>query len=810
MQKEDKIKKECVAFFLIPAYNKGPRQDIVDILNSNGLRNAGDRYLTHNLHYPLTDPILLKSVANNLNNDQNLKVKIIFVPSYLNGNDGIFNIPYFDLLIGFDLSVFPSYYEPWGYTPLESLMFSIPTVTTSLSGFGLWVKNYFENPGNGISVIERTDDNGAKVITDIRNFMSMFIGLNDTEIKEARKKAHDVSRIAMWDSLVDYYFKAYEKALIHSSERRDEPREFAKFVEAPGLIVRKPHQIPVWKDIYVPSDVPEKLSNLKELANNLWWSWNFEVESLFNSMDPSLWEQVHHNPKLLLEKIDYKRLLVLEDDDDFVADLKKIYALFRSHIDRPDNSGLPSIAYFSMEFGIHPCLKIYSGGLGILAGDYLKEASDSNLNITGVGLLYRYGYFKQKLGPRGEQLSIYEAEEFSRLPVSPVKDSNGNHLVVSLVWPGRTVKIRVWVAMVGKVRLVLLDTDFDDNLAEDRTVTHYLYGGDNENRLRQELILGIGGIRALEAMGLRPNIYHSNEGHSAFISFERLRILISDLHLTFNQALEVVRSSTLFTTHTPVPAGHDAFEEDLLRKYISHYHSRMAISWEELMALGQCDGESDKKFNMSFLATRMSQEVNGVSKLHGEVSQGMFNKLWPGYLKEELFIGYVTNGVHHPTWTAPEWREVYREITGNLNFDQTDRSLWEKLYSVGDKRIYEIKTGLKKSLFSNIRKRLQSEMIEKHVSPRTLLNVSNHLNEKTLTIGFARRFATYKRASLLFRYLDRLDRIVNDPDKPVQFIYAGKAHPNDGGGQDLIKRIFEISEMPRFTVKVIFLETYVI
>jgi phosphorylase/glycogen(starch) synthase len=267
---------------------------------------------------------------------------------------------------------------------------------------------------------------------------------------------------------------------------------------------------------------------------------------------------------------------------------------------------------------------------------------------------------------------------------------------VSLVWPGRTVKIRVWEAMVGKVRLVLLDTDFDDNLPEDRTVTHYLYGGDNENRLRQELILGIGGIRALVAMGLKPDIYHSNEGHSAFISLERLRSLINDQHLTFYQALEAVRSSTLFTTHTPVPAGHDAFEEDLLRKYISHYHSRLTITWDELMALGQCKGDSDKKFNMSFLAARMSQEINGVSKLHGEVSQEMFNKLWPGYLKEELFIGYVTNGVHHPTWTAPEWRDVYRELTGDKNFDQTDRDLWEKLYSLEDKKVYEVKTSLKK------------------------------------------------------------------------------------------------------------------
>jgi glycogen phosphorylase/synthase len=808
LNKKDKFEKECVAFILIPAYHKGPRQDISDILNNNGKVNSGDRYLTHNLHYPATDPVLQRIALNNLSNDQNSKVKIIFAPSYLNGNDGIFNLPYFDLLIGFDLSVFPSYYEPWGYTPLESLMFSIPTVTTSLSGFGLWVRTYFENPGNGISVVERTDDNESEVISEIRKFISMFISLNSSDIEEARKKAHEISRIAMWDSLVQYYFQAYEHALTHSSERREEPREFARFVESPGLHVRKPHQTPVWKDIYVQSDVPEKLAELKDLANNLWWSWNTEGEALFKRMDPSQWETVKHNPKLLLEKIDYKRLLILEEDEDFVSELKRVYEIFLAYKNRPEDPEIPSVAYFSMEFGIHPCLKIYSGGLGILAGDYLKEASDSNFNITGVGLLYRYGYFKQKLGPRGEQLAIYDAEEFSRLPINPIKDPDGNHLTVSLVWPGRTVKIRIWEAMVGKVRLILLDTDFDDNTPEDRTVTHHLYGGDIENRLRQELILGIGGIRALEALGLKPDLYHSNEGHSAFISLERLRILITDHHLTFSQALEVVRSSTLFTTHTPVPAGHDAFDEDLLRKYISHYHSRLIITWDELMALGRCEGDPDKKFNMSFLATRMSQEVNGVSKLHGEVSQGMFNKLWPGYLKEELFIGYVTNGVHHPTWTAPEWRNLYKELTGVVNFDQTDRALWEKLYSVDDNKIYEIKKDLKKSLFSNIRKRIQTEMMEKHVSPRTLLNISSHLDEKALTIGFARRFATYKRAALLFRDIDRLASIVNNPKKPVQFIFAGKAHPNDGGGQDLIKRIFEISQMPQFSGKVIFLENY--
>ncbi len=805
---KNELPRQCVAFILMPAYHKGPRQDLIEFLYNNGPVNGIDRYLTHCLHYPESDPVLHSINANGLNNQKDDIVKIIFVPSYLNGNDGIFNLSYYDLLIGFDLSVFPSYYEPWGYTPLESLMFSIPTVTTSLSGFGLWVKEYFKDPGNGIAIIERTDDNETSVVTGIRNFMKNFVGLSEEDIRQARIKAHEVSRIAMWDNLVRYYFEAYEIALEHSKVRRDEPREFAQLVEAPDLKVRKPHQIPVWKDIYVQSDVPDRLGSLKEIANNLWWSWHSEAESLFRRMDPSLWEEVQHNPKLLLEKIDYKRLLVLEDDDEFVTDLQRIYGEFSKYLGRPDNKDLPAVAYFSMEFGIHPCLKIYSGGLGILAGDYLKEASDSNVTIYGIGLLYRFGYFRQKLGPKGEQLTVYEAEEFSRLPILPVKDNEGKHLTVSVVWPGRTVRIRIWEAKVGKVSLFLLDTDFEDNSPEDRSITHYLYGGDHENRLKQELILGIGGIRTIVALGLKPDLYHSNEGHSAFISLERLRNLIEDHHLTFDQACEAIRSSTLFTTHTPVPAGHDAFEEDLLRKYISHYHSRLNISWDDMMALGRCPGEADRKFNMSYLATHMSQELNGVSKLHGQVTQGLFNKLWPGYLKEELYIGYVTNGVHHPTWIAPEWQQVYKELTGTVNFDQTDRSQWEKLYGLDDRRIYEVKTGLKKKLFANIRKRLQGDMIEKHVSPRTLLNISTHLNEKALTIGFARRFATYKRASLLFRDLDRLAKIVNDPDRPVQFIYAGKAHPHDGGGQDLIKRVFEISQMPMFAGKVIFLENY--
>ncbi|MCU0378117.1 MAG: alpha-glucan family phosphorylase [Bacteroidales bacterium] len=802
------IKHQCVAFILVPAYHKGPRQELIAALKDGLFVTEGDRYLTHGLHYVGDDPVINQLARENINNNEKDKVKVIFVPSYLNGNDGIFDKTYYDLLIGFDLTLYPSYYEPWGYTPLESLMFHVPTVTTNLSGFGMWVNTHCEDPGDGCLVINRNDENDSEVIRDLALFISRFMQMSQDDVRIARDKAWEVSRIANWNALIKYYFSAYEFALENSEVRRGQPREYTRVLEAVDLQVRKPHQVPVWKDIYVQSELPERIGYLKELATNLWWSWNNDAELLFRRMDPTLWEEVAHNPRKFIEAIDYKRLVVLSEDEIFLDDSDRIYKEYTDYMARPENSDLPSVAYFSMEFGIHPCLKIYSGGLGVLAGDYLKEASDSNVNITGIGLLYRYGYFRQKLGPRGEQQTIYEAEDFAQLPVTPVKDSNNNIMTISLAWPGRTVKARVWLAQVGKVKLYLLDTDHDENTHEDRAITHYLYGGDSENRLKQELILGIGGVRALISLGIKPDVYHSNEGHSAFIGFERMRHMIEEQHLTFEQTLEIVRASTLFTTHTPVPAGHDAFEEDLLRKYISHYHTRLNISWDQMMALGRCDTDHDRKFNMSYLATRLSQEMNGVSELHGHVSRGLFSKLWPGYLRDELYIGHVTNGVHHSTWTAPEWEQIYVKLTGEAHFNQADRSQWEKIYQVDDAKVFEVKMKLKKRLFDNIRKRLQSEMLERHVSPRKLLNISSHLNEKSLTIGFARRFATYKRASLLFRDLDRLEKIVNNPERPVQFIYAGKAHPNDGGGQDLIRRVNEISQMPQFAGKVLFIENY--
>jgi len=801
--------RNIVAFIMVPAYHKGPRKDIADYLNGvSETVPSGDNILSHGLHYRDGDPVINALKSNNLNNGKDNNVITIFVPSYLNGYDGIFNKSYYELLIGFDLTVFPSYYEPWGYTPLESLMFSIPTATTSLAGFGLWVQNHYPDHGNGICVIERDDANREKTVKEISSFIKKIYKLDKEQNDKVREEAYKISRIANWDKLVEYYYRAYKIALDRSKARRDEPRELSEVLLREDTVARKPHEVPVWKDIYIQSDVPGRLSALKELASNLWWSWNDEAQDLFRRIDPSLWEETKQNPCMLIERVDYKRLKVLSEDEEFLADLESVYSEFRDYMNRPDDNNSPVIAYFSMEFGVHHSLKIYSGGLGILAGDYLKEASDSNYNIIGIGLLYRYGYFRQQIGPKGQQMAVYKAEDFSHLPVIPVEDKEGNQVKISIVWPGRTVKARIWETRIGKISLYLLDTDFDENSHEDRQVTHHLYGGDIENRLKQELLLGIGGIRALRAIGIKPDIYHSNEGHSAFIGLERMRYLMNKRHLTFDEALEAIRSSTLFTTHTPVPAGHDSFEEELLRKYIPHYPDRLNITWEKLMSLGRSYNNNSGKFNMSYLATRMSQEVNGVSKLHGEVSRKMFKELWPGYLEEELFIGHVTNGVHYLTWLNRRWKKLYWQITGKKHFDQTDISEWEKIYSVPDEEVYEIKKSLKQNLFEWIRKRIQTEMIDKRVSPRRLLNISKELNPDTLTIGFARRFATYKRATLLFKDLERLDKIVNDPDKPVQFIFAGKAHPHDGGGHDLIRHINEVSHMPEFEGKIIFLENY--
>jgi len=560
--------------------------------------------------------------------------------------------------------------------------------------------------------------------------------------------------------------------------------------------------------MFVESNIPQKLAPLKELSKNLWWAWNTNARELFDFIDPVIWEETAHNPIDLLDKVSYQRFLELESDEVFMQKMNAVYESLQQYIQaRKDLKG-PQVAYFSMEYGLHDSLKIFSGGLGMLAGDYLKEASDSKVNLVAVGLLYRYGYFKQTISIHGDQMANYDAQQFNKVPVQPALDAHGNWIVVEVEYPGRNLKARVWEAKVGSISLYLLDADHDANGEHDRFVTHHLYGGDNENRLKQEMLLGLGGIRALRRLGFESQLYHCNEGHAAMIGLERMKDFIHEKGLTFQQAKEVVRASTLFTTHTPVPAGHDSFHRDLFRGYMDFFAGRLRIGWDEFMQLGKSNPAEDH-FNMSFLAANLSQGVNGVSWLHGEVSKDILKKLYDGFLPEELNIGYVTNGVHYPTWAAVEWKEVHLKYFGeSFVQNQLDFDRWEKIYDVPDEIVWNLKKKLKQKMIDYIKVRFTDNWIKRNENPKLINNVLNRIDPNALTIGFARRFATYKRAHLLFRDLERLSKILNNPDRPVQFIFAGKAHPADRAGQDLIKYIIEISKRPEFIGKIIFVQNY--
>lgn len=564
------------------------------------------------------------------------------------------------------------------------------------------------------------------------------------------------------------------------------------------------------KRIFIETRLPQELTPLQELAHNIWWSWNHEAIALFESIDAAKFAELNYNPIALLDELSSERVQQLLADRDFMARLRQVEKVFKAYIKEKTDKNAPRIAYFSMEYGLHISLRLYSGGLGVLAGDYLKEASDANTNLVAVGLLYRYGYFQQAISLHGDQINNYPAQQFTKMPILPVRESNGEWLKIRINLKGRNVFAKVWELKVGRISLYLLDTDIDENSWDDRALTHQLYGGDNEHRLKQEMLLGIGGIRALNAMGIQADVYHCNEGHAAFMGLERLRVFVKESNLRFDEAVEMVRSTALFTTHTPVPAGHDYFPEGLLRTYISKYAQELGITWERIASLGKIDvNDPNELFSMSHLAIRLSQCVNGVSRLHGLVSQRMFNELYPGYTHEELHIGYVTNSVHYPTWIAREWHDLYTSIFGDRFLrDQYNKTYWRKIHQAPDERIMEIRSLLKKRLLRLVKQKMQADLTRRGENPRAIFEVLNNIKENALVIGFARRFATYKRAQLLFTNLSRLATLVNNADRPVLFLYAGKAHPADAGGKELIRQIVTISQRPEFAGKVIFLEDY--
>lgn len=566
---------------------------------------------------------------------------------------------------------------------------------------------------------------------------------------------------------------------------------------------------PQWKEVTIKSTLPKELKCLDELAHNMWWAWNYEARELWKSLDKDLYEEVGHNPVMLLDRLSYERKEAIVKDKTIMERVKSVYKLFRDYMDVEPDATRPSVAYFCMEYGINQVVKIYSGGLGMLAGDYMKEASDSNVNMCGVGFLYRYGYFKQTLSMDGQQIAQYDAQNFSSLPVERVLDDNGQPLVVDVPYMNYQVHAYVWVMNVGRIKLYLLDTDNEMNSEFDKPITHALYGGDNENRLKQEILLGIGGMLTLKKLGIKKDVYHCNEGHAALCNLQRLIDYIKE-GLSFNEALELVRASSLYTVHTPVPAGHDYFDESLFGKYMGGYPSMLGITWDEFIGMGRTNPDDhSERFCMSTFACNTCQEVNGVSKLHGWVSQRMFAPIWKGYYPEESHVGYVTNGVHFPTWTATEWRKLYAKyFDKNYIYDQSNESLWHAIYNVPDAEIWETRMALKKKLVDYIREKFAATWLKNQGDPSRVVTLLESITPNALYIGFCRRFATYKRAHLLFTDLERLSKIVNNPERPVKFIFSGKAHPADGAGQGLIKRIFEISQRPEFLGKIIFLEDY--
>lgn len=810
LNKETELKREVVAFIFVPGHHTGPKKDLLERMNSDDYRRGdGDKVLTHYLQGADTDPVLNRIKLNQLDNAKNNKVKVIFSPVYLSGDDGIYNMNYYDLLVGFDMSAFPSYYEPWGYTPLESLAFHIPTITTSLTGFGMILHGVSNSISQGLMIVDRNDNNDLEVVDKIASTIRDFELKDEKEINDAREAAEKLSKNALWKNYILYYKKAYSIALGKAAKRAQSftheanVQSIEQIAEVPVLAT------PVWREIMVQSQLPENLKVLDKLARNMWWTWNVEAEQLYELIDKTLWERYNHNPITMLESLSYGQIKRLEKNTQFMQKLDVINKKFEAYLNKPLKSK-PLIAYFCMEYGISSMLKLYSGGLGILAGDYLKQASDSGVNMVGIGLLYRNGYFKQDISAHGEQIAHADSPALTSLPLQHVYDEDGNWFRISIAFPGRTLYAKVWRVDVGSVPLYLLDTDIPQNRIEDREITNMLYGGDWGNRLKQELLLGIGGARLLRKMNINPDVYHYNEGHPAFAGLERLLMLVQDENISFDEAIEVVRSSSLFTTHTPVPAGHDTFSEDMLRTYLSFHCSLLNISWKHLMALGRANENShNEKFSMSYLAARLSRGINAVSVIHKNVTRQLFTPMWPGYAEEELDIDNVTNGIHIPTWVADEYRKLYESnLNRSLNEDITDVSIWDTIKQIPDRTLWSVHTELKKQLVEEVKKHLVINTGGRLDNMRYTSKLMNALNENTLIIGFARRFATYKRPLLPFYNPERLASILRNVKHPVLFLFAGKAHPNDGPGKDMVKYIVEASRQEQYEGRILFLEDY--
>lgn len=801
-----------IAFAACPAGHAGPNRCVLRAQES-GEKVDHPHTTTHDLRHPEGDPIQQELQRLGLSNVLGARVHFIQIPIYLDGTDPLIPETYYELLTGFDVSAFPSFYEPWGYTPMESLAFGVPTVSSDLAGFGQWVASLGDWNATGCDVLRRNGVAVESVVDDLCERLLDFVKLPHDRRRELDALAMTAAARAQWSEFAPAYFEAHEMAREEAAQRsRRMPT--SRFLElSQRQVVTTAFKGEGEGDVVtahlrqfvVHNELPEPLLGLGRLARNLWWHWHPTATALFETLDPELWAQTGHNPMALLEQVSQDRLAGLANSPDYCAALDGVTGEFAA---ATSTEVAPEIAYFCMEFGLASCLRIYSGGLGILAGDHLKTASDMGAPLCAVGLAFAHGYFHQRIDIHGQQQSSDDSNDFSALGVESVSGSDGEPLELEIPFPGRRVHLHAYRVRVGRVQLYLLDTNHPANDAADRGITDRLYGGDHAHRLQQEMVLGVGGHLLLTTLGISPRIFHLNEGHSAFLILARLAHLVRDAGLKYEEALDYVRHTTVFTTHTPVAAGHDQFDESLVRPYLAPFTRALNCDLPTLVRMGQPRSRKHEgRFGTTQLAIRGSLRINGVSEIHGGVTRAMFRDEFPDYHAAEIPVGSVTNGVHVPTWLAPEIQRLCAEHVGaSWSNELTDERTWSKVRDIPNAEIWGMHQARREILSEVLRRDAWNRWRER--GGPALRSVIDTLNADPLIMTFARRFAPYKRAGLIFDDIDRLAGIIQDGVRPVLLVFAGKAHPHDGQGRDLLARVVEMSQHPKLSGHVALLENY--
>ncbi len=801
---------QVVCFLFFPAAVVGPDAEIMRARHEE-VAPLHPRLCTHELHDTQHDPILAHLERVGLKNAPADHVKVVFAPIYLNGKDAIIKNSFYELLPAFDLTLFPTLYEPWGYTPLESIAYGVPTVTSDLAGFGRWARGATRSQAVFVLPRENTEDSHSAHA--LMRYLGEFVTLSREQRNELRVEARRCAGLANWRQFAQAYRSSHSLALAARDKRMPVlPVVALSRLRSPAThFFASVETSPRLHPFTVKNSLPPNLLRLRELASNLWWTWHEEVEQLFEDLSPEHWEISRHNPVGMLEMLPQTILQRASRDEAFCTRADRIMERFNAYMkERKAAMAAPQIGYFCMEYGLHECLPLYSGGLGVLAGDHLKAASDLKVPLVAVGLAWRNGYFVQRLDHQGNQVEESREIDLGSTSLQSVLAEDGSRVIIYVRFPGRSVAIQAWKAQVGGVALYLLDTDIPINRAADREITSSLYRGDPERRLQQEIVLGIGGHKLLVALGIHPKIYHMNEGHAALVIFNRLVELVRDHDLDYRVALEYVRQTSVFTTHTPVPAGHDTFSEDLLRPYLSMYEDLLHKSCERLMALGRHRPDNTSEpFSMTLLALHGAHEVNAVSQTHKVVTQQMFQRAMPGFHVSEIPVSCVTNGAHCRTWMAPSIRLLVDRELGEDWENRPEREVdWQALRRIGRDELADARRGLKRSLLDFVRKRLEADYQKRHDSPALLARTIDRLDENALVVGFARRFVSYKRPTLLLRELDALKRLAGNAERPVLFLFAGKAHPADEWGKRLLQDVFKASRTETLAGRVVLLEDY--